>query len=169
MQLLVLLWCQQVLGLGLDQGAYLQACTAVGVVLGAWLAGRWVPLHQAPRVLVLGVVLGLMLPLMNGVQAWPLALVVMLLVGVISGLFVVPMNALLQHRGISLLSAGRSIAVQNVNENASVVTMMGVYSALLYWQCPFETITWVLGGFIATCMSLVCGLHARRMRRAPAH
>ena len=93
----------------------------------------------------------------------------MLVVGVISGLFVVPMNALLQHRGIRLLSAGRSIAVQNVNENASVVTMMGVYSALLYWQCPFETITWVLGGFIATCMSLVCGLHARRMRRAPAH
>jgi ABC-type amino acid transport system permease subunit len=164
MQLLVLLWCQQVLGLGLDQGAYLQACTAVGVVLGAWLAGRWVPLHQAPRVLVLGVVLGLMLPLMNGVQVWPLALVVMLLVGVISGLFVVPMNALLQHRGISLLSAGRSIAVQNVNENASVVTMMGVYSALLYWQCPFETITWVLGGFIATCMALVCALHARRSR-----
>jgi len=169
MQLLVLLWCQQVLGLGLDQGAYLQTCTAVGVVLGAWLAGRWVPLHQAPRVLVLGVVLGLMLPLMNGVQAWPLALVVMLVVGVISGLFVVPMNALLQHRGIRLLSAGRSIAVQNVNENASVVTMMGVYSALLYWQCPFETITWVLGGFIATCMSVVCGLHARRMRRAPVH
>jgi hypothetical protein len=79
------------------------------------------------------------------------------------------MNALLQHRGIRLLSAGRSIAVQNVNENASVVTMMGVYSALLYWQCPFETITWVLGGFIATCMTVVCGLHARRMRRVSAH
>ncbi|NBY05118.1 MAG: lysophospholipid transporter LplT, partial [Betaproteobacteria bacterium] len=65
MQLLVLLWCQQVLGLGLDQGAYLQACTAVGVVVGAWLAGRWVPLHLATRVLGLGVVLGLLLPTMN--------------------------------------------------------------------------------------------------------
>jgi len=77
------------------------------------------------------------------------------------------MNALLQHRGVSLLSAGRSIAVQNVNENDSIVTMMGVYSGLLYLQCPFETITWILGGFIATCMALVCGLHARRSR-APA-
>jgi MFS family permease len=164
MQLLVLLWCQQVLGLGLDQGAYLQACTAVGVVLGAWLAGRWVPLHQATRVLGLGVVLGLLLPLMNAVHSWPFALGVMLFVGVISGLFVVPMNALLQHRGVRLLSAGRSIAVQNVNENASTVTMMGVYSGLLYLQCPFETITWILGGFIATCMALVCALHARRSR-----
>jgi len=162
MQLLVLLWCQQVLGLGLDQGAYLQACTAVGVVVGAWLAGRWVPLHLATRVLGLGVVLGLLLPTMNLVHSWPFALGVMLLVGVISGLFVVPMNALLQHRGVNLLSAGRSIAVQNVNENASIVTMMGVYSGLLYLQCPFETITWILGGFIATCMALVCGLHASR-------
>ena len=164
MQLLVLLWCQQVLGLGLEQGAYLQACTAVGVVLGAWLAGRWVPLHQATRVLGLGVVLGLLLPIMNAVHSWPFALGVMLFVGVISGLFVVPMNALLQHRGVRLLSAGRSIAVQNVNENASTVTMMGVYSGLLYLQCPFETITWILGGFIAICMALVCGLHARRSR-----
>jgi len=168
MQLLVLLWCQQVLGLGLDQGAYLQACTAVGVVFGAALAGRWVPLSRATRVLGLGVVLGLMLPLMNGVHTWPVALAVMLGVGLISGLFVVPMNALLQHRGVSLLSAGRSVAVQNVNENASIVLMMGVYSGLLYVHCPFETITWILGGFIATCMALVYGLHARRTRAASA-
>jgi ABC-type amino acid transport system permease subunit len=140
----------------------------VGVVLGAGMAGRWAPLNRATRVLGLGVVLGLMLPLMNHVHTWPVALVVMLLVGIISGLFVVPMNALLQHRGVSLLSAGRSVAVQNVNENASIVLMMGIYSGLLYVHCPFETITWILGGFIATCMALVCGLHARRMRAASA-
>jgi hypothetical protein len=162
MQLLVLLWCQQVLGLGLDQGAYLQACTAAGVVVGAWMAGRWVPLHRATRVLGLGVLLGLMLPLMNLVTTWPMALCMMLLVGAISGLFVVPMNALLQHRGITLLTAGRSVAVQNVNENASVVLMMAVYSGLLYLECPFATITWVLGGLIALCMALVCARHVGR-------
>ncbi len=162
MQLLVLLWCQQVLGLGLDQGAYLQACTAAGVVVGAWMAGRWVPLHRATRVLGLGVLLGLMLPLMNLVTTWPMALCMMLLVGAISGLFVVPMNALLQHRGITLLTAGRSVAVQNLNENASVVLMMAVYSGLLYLECPFATITWVLGGLIALCMALVCARHVGR-------
>ena len=56
---------------------------------------------------------------------------IMILVGICAGFFVVPMNALLQHRGHVLMSAGRSIAVQNFNENSSILVMLGVYSLLI--------------------------------------
>ena len=51
------------------------------------------------------------------------------------GLLVVPLNALLQHRGCQLLSAGRSIAVQGFNENVSVLAMLAAYAATVRWRC----------------------------------
>lgn len=152
MQLLVLAWAQETLGLSLEQGAYLQGCTALGVVLGAMLAAHWVRLSDSRQVLVLGIVLGALLPMMNWVNNVPLALAMTFSVGAISGFFVVPMNALLQYRGRKLLSSGRSIAIQNFNENASILAMMTAYSLLLSFQCSVQTLTWLLGGGIALGM-----------------
>ena len=155
LQLLVLAWAQQALHLSLEHAAYLQAATAIGVIAGAALAARLVALEHTPKVLGVGILLGLLLPLMSLVHAWQVAAVLTFVLGLVGGFFVVPMNALLQHRGATLLSAGRSISVQNTNENASVLAMMGMYSALLYAQVDVDQLVWMLGALVALGMGLV--------------
>lgn len=128
LQLLVLRWAEERLSLTLDKAAYLQGFTALGILVGALLASRWVPLKDARAVLPLGLGLGLLLPVMLVVDSVAAAACLMVLIGTLAGLFVVPMNALLQHRGVQLLTAGRSVAVQGFNENAGILVVLGVYS-----------------------------------------
>jgi MFS family permease len=165
LQFAVLRWAADVLGLSLDRAAYLQAAVAVGVVLGAGAAGRFVPLAHARRMLVFGVVLGLLMPVIASTSSLPLALPLLAAVGVVGGLLVVPLNALLQHRGCTLLSAGRSIAVQGFNENASVLAMLAAYAALIALDVPIVTLMWGLGSVIAAA---IAGLMWRERRRAVA-
>jgi hypothetical protein len=155
LQLLVLAWAQDALGLSLTQAAYLQGATALGVIAGAALAARTVALSKAPKVIGMGILLGLMLPLMSVVTDSRIAIVLVFTMGAVGGFFVVPMNAMLQHRGVQLLSAGRSISVQNVNENANILLMMGVYSALLYADVSVETSTWLWGGLVSVGMAWI--------------
>ena len=155
LQLIVLSWAQEKLMLDLSQAAYLQAATAVGVIMGAALAARCVALHQATRVLGLGLVMGALLPLMLWVTQWQAAVVLTATLGMVGGFFVVPMNALLQHRGMVLLSAGRSIAIQNVNENASILAMMAAYSGLLYFHAKVEQLILALAFLMTVVMARV--------------
>jgi MFS transporter, LPLT family, lysophospholipid transporter len=143
------------LHLSLEHAAYLQGATAVGVVFGAALAARTITLAQTPQVLGLGIVLGLLMPLMSVVHDWQAAVGLTALLGAVGGYFVVPMNALLQHRGVTLLSAGRSISVQNTNENASVLAMVGLYSGLLYAQVEVNQLACLLGLLVASGMAVV--------------
>jgi hypothetical protein len=154
LQLLVLSWAQEKLLLNLSQAAYLQAATAVGVIAGAALAARWVALHQATWVLGLGLAMGALLPIMLWVTQWQTAVLLTTLLGLVGGFFVVPMNALLQHRGVVLLSAGRSIAIQNVNENASILAMMAAGSNSLLGIGPMIP-KWLRVGFMNTGMAPV--------------
>jgi MFS transporter, LPLT family, lysophospholipid transporter len=149
LQFAVLRWAVDVLGLSLDRAAYLQAVVAVGIVAGAAIAGSKVPLSQAARVLPLGILMGALVPLVTFVHSWWLALPLLLLVGALGGALVVPLNALLQHRGHQLLTAGRSIAVQNFNENLSVLVMLGVYAALLALRADISLIMAGLGVVVA--------------------
>ena len=114
-----------------------------------------VSLQQAPKVLGIGVLMGGLMALMAFVDQWPVAAALTFVLGLVGGFFVVPMNALLQHRGAALMSAGRSISVQNTNENANVLAMVGVYSALLYAGVAVEQLAWMLGTLVALGMGLV--------------
>jgi len=163
MQLLVLAWGQAMLDLSLSQAAYLQASTAIGVMAGAVLAARCVSLQAAPRVLVAGLALGLALPLMLFVSHWHGALLLTLSLGMLSGFFVVPMNALLQARGVQLLSAGRSISVQNTCENSSILLMLCAYSVLVYMQFPVQHLILALAALIITGMAYTLWRY-RRLR-----
>lgn len=168
LQLLVLAWAQDALGLSLTQAAYLQGATALGVIAGAALAAKIVALSKAPQVIGMGILLGLMLPLMSVVTDGRTAIFLVFAMGAVGGFFVVPMNAMLQHRGVQLLSAGRSISVQNVNENANILLMMGVYSALLYADLNVETLTWLLGGLVTLGMAWIRWRY-QRMNNQPAN
>jgi MFS transporter, LPLT family, lysophospholipid transporter len=155
-------WAIDVLGLTLERAAYLQAAVAVGVVAGAAIAGRWVPLHAAKRLIWAGVALGLLIPLAASVRSVALAALLLALIGAVGGLMVVPLNALLQHRGCLLLTAGRSIAVQGFNENLSVLGMLVIYAALQAWHVPIVTTLSALGLAIAAAIAGLMLVAARR-------
>lgn len=161
LQFVVLHWSQQVLGLTLDRGALMQAVVALGVIAGAAAAGRWVPLSAARRMLGAGVLLGLMLPVVAGVTHVGLATTLLALTGALAGLMVVPLNALLQHRGCTLLSAGRSIAVQGFNENASVLAMLAGYALLMAAGLPIRTLMVGLGLAVSATVAWIAWRHRR--------
>lgn len=131
LQFAVLLWAQTEMGLTLQEGAYLQALVAVGVVCGAFLSARVFKIFNARRVLPWGLLLAFLMPAMALTKMLWIAIPMLILAGVIGGVLLVPMNALLQHRGAKILSSGRSIAVQGFNENLSVLLMLGTYSTML--------------------------------------
>jgi MFS family permease len=164
LQFAVLRWSVDRLGLSLERAAYLQAAVALGIVAGAALVGERVALARAARVLPLGVAMGVAVPLAAWVRTWPLALPLLLLIGALGGAMVVPLNALLQHRGHQLLTAGRSIAVQNFNENLSMLVMLGVYAALLALQVDIRAIMAALGVFVAAVVAAL--VWRERLRHA---
>lgn len=164
LQFAVLHWASTRLALTLDRAAYLQGLVALGIVAGAAVAGRCVALAHAPRVLPLGVLMGLLVPAVAWLQDWRLALPVLAGVGFLGGVLVVPLNALLQHRGHELLSAGRSIAVQNFNENLSVLLMLGAYAALLAHGWDIRWLMALLGLAVALVTAALAWRHARLAR-----
>jgi MFS family permease len=144
-QFAVLLWAKEMLNMPLEKSSLLQAIVAMGVIFGAAMAGRWVALGNAYKVLPLGLWLGISLPLLAFSSSLWTAIPLMVMTGFAGGLLMVPMNALLQSRGYELLTAGRSIAVQGFNENASVMLMLGIYTSLLALSCPLQWVMTFMG------------------------
>jgi MFS family permease len=182
LQLLVIAWSQHALGMGLSKAAVLQSVTAIGVAVGAVIAALRVSLRQSFSVLPYGISMGLVvvaialvdfrsfpaggLPLGSMVIGWATltAAALMMLIGALAGYFIVPMNALLQHRGYVLLSAGNSIAVQNFNENLGILFMAGAYTLLIVAGMTVKMTMIVFGLFVAGAMALVIVRHRSNQR-----
>jgi len=129
------------------------------------LASLWVALDRSVRVIPLGIAMGLIVLVMIVVKQVWLAVALMVVVGALAGFFVVPMNALLQHRGHHLVGAGRSIAVQNFNENSSILVMIALYSLLLSVGYSIYTVVLIFGLFVAGTMTVVQIWYLRNRRR----
>ena len=153
LQFMVLRFAAERLGLKLSQGALLQIAVAIGMALGALGASRWFPLPRARRALPLGVVLGATVLLMTLVTQPIVAAVLLVAIGALAGLLLVPMNALLQSRGLLRMNPGQSIAVQNFNESLASLAMLGVYGALLYFDAPLLPTLAGFGGFLVLAMA----------------
>lgn len=164
LQFIVLKWAEKSLNMTLDKAAILQGVFAIGVALGAAAAARLVPLKKSLSVLPLGVVMGLIVMLMTLVHDVALAYPLLILIGGLAGYFVVPMNALLQHRGYVLMSAGHSIAVQNFNENLSVLTMLMLYALMIKVNMDVNVVIVLFGLFVAGTILLTMRKHAANQR-----
>jgi LPLT family lysophospholipid transporter-like MFS transporter len=165
LQFIVLDWARVALHMPLNQAAILQGVVALGIAVGATVAARRVRLRDSVRVLPVGVAMGLIVPVMTLVSTQTLAFPLLILVGAFAGFFVVPMNALLQHRGHVLMSAGRSIAVQNFNENLNILVMLGLYALLIKIELHVFTIIILFGSFVAIMMLAVMALHRANQKR----
>ena len=165
LQFIVLAWANDALHLDLSRASLLQGVVAFGVAAGAVMAARKISLRNSVSVIPLGAAMGVVVMSMIFVEQIWVAVPLLVLVGGLSGFFVVPMNALLQHRGHVLMGAGHSIAVQNFNENLSILLMTGVYSAMVSAQLSINTIVAVFALFVIACMLLIHRHHAQNQRR----
>ncbi|KIF79859.1 lysophospholipid transporter LplT [Noviherbaspirillum autotrophicum] len=165
LQFIVLKWAEKSLQMPLDKAAVLQGIFAIGVALGAGAAARVVPLRKSLTVMPLGVAMGLLVMTMTMVHSVWIAYPLLVLIGALSGYFVVPMNALLQHRGYVLMSAGHSIAVQNFNENMSVLTMLMLYAMMVKLNLNVNIVIILFGLFVSGTMLLTMRRHANNQRK----
>jgi LPLT family lysophospholipid transporter-like MFS transporter len=159
LQFVVLHWAGEVLQLPLAQAALLQVAVAAGMIAGAIAAARWVPVSRALRVLPLGLALGVMLLLMMAVTQLLSAVMLLTAIGVVAGLFLVPMNALLQKRGVLLVHPGQSIAVQNFNESLACLLMLAAYGLLLYADVSLMHSIEGFGVFMLAAMAFIIRRH----------
>jgi len=164
LQFILIDWAAKALGMNLSQASMLQGVVAVGIAAGAVIAARYVSLRGAVKVLPIGVTMGIIVISMIFVTQVSLAMVLMIGIGACAGFFVVPMNALLQHRGHVLMGAGHSIAVQNFNENIGILVMVGLYSLMVSAGLSVTTAIILFGLFVAGTMALVMLRH--RQNRA---
>jgi hypothetical protein len=132
---------------------------AVGIAIGAVLAAKWVKLEHSVKVLPVGIAMGLTVLLMIPITSSTLAVVLLIVLGAMGGYFVVPMNALLQHRGHLLMGAGRSISVQNFNENLSIFAMLGLYAVMEKMELSIYIIIAVFGLLLAGIMAALYKKH----------
>jgi len=165
LQFIVIKWAEVALQLDLSKSSMLQGVVAVGVALGAAGAARMITLRKSVRVIPLGIAMGLIVLVMNFVHQLWLAVPLLVLIGALSGFFVVPMNALLQHRGHILMGAGHSIAVQNFNENLSILAMTGFYYLMIRADLSIYWVITQFGLFVSGAMYLVQRQHQANQRR----
>jgi len=167
LQFIVLKWAEVALGYTLSQATFLQGIVAVGIAGGAVIAAKMVPLNRAVDVAPVGIAMGIIVIAMNFVTSLAVALPLLILIGGLAGFFVVPMNALLQHRGHILMGAGHSIAVQNFNENLSILAMLGLYAMLIWIDLSIFWVIPLFGLFVSISMLLVRKRHLHNLATGP--
>lgn len=164
LQFIVLKWAEHSLHMPLDKATNLIGVVAFGVAAGAAMSARMIPLKKSLTVIPLGIIMGLVVTGMTMVDSVNVAYPLLALIGALSGFFVVPMNALLQHRGHVLMSAGHSIAVQNFNENLSILTMLALYAIMITLNLSVNVIIVVFGLSVAGIMYIIMRKHAANQR-----
>ena len=159
LRLVVLAWAAVALHYNISAAAGLTAWVAIGIAIGSVLAAKYIKLEHAVKVLPVGIAMGVAVLLMIPVTNSTLATLLLVVIGAMGGYFVVPMNALLQHRGHLLMGAGRSIAVQNFNENLSIFAMLGLYAVMEKMEFSIYTIILVFGLLLSGVMTALYKKH----------
>ena len=165
LRFLLVAWVPVALGVNTNSmPGYLNAVVAIGIAVGAGLAGQFVVLEKVERALPGGVLIGMAVCVLSATSSVPVAFAIMVIVGVGGGFFVVPLNALLQDRGHKTVGAGHAIAVQNLAENTMMLLMVGLYTLVLRAGAP---IIGLAAGFGATLALSIGALGVHRWRGRP--
>jgi MFS family permease len=159
LRLILLTWAAVALNYDIGAAAKLTAWFALGIAIGSVLAARFVKIEHSVKVLPVGIGMGLVVLCMIPVTNPILAVILLITMGAMGGFFVVPMNALLQHRGHLLMGSGSSIAVQNFNENVSIFIMLALYAALQGLDFSIYTIILVFGLLLSGIMGVLYKMH----------
>ena len=168
MRYIVLAWAYAALGYSTTKAATLVGVVALGTAVGAVMASARVRLDRATTVMPLGVLMGALVIGMVYVDRVWIAVPFLVAMGALGGYIVVPMNALLQHRGHNLMGAGRSIAVQNFNEQACILALGALYTASTgIGLSAFGAIA-LFGAVVVAVMLLIQLWYRHNLRHHPA-
>ncbi|BCT20436.1 lysophospholipid transporter LplT [Enterobacter asburiae] len=163
LRFLLVLWVPVALGIT-DNATptYLNAMVAIGIVVGAGAAAKLVTLETVARCMPAGILIGVVVLVFSLQHALLPAYALLILIGILGGFFVVPLNALLQERGKQTVGAGNAIAVQNLGENLAMLLMLGLYSLAVKVGVPVVGIGVGFGGLFALA---IAGLWVWQRRR----
>jgi LPLT family lysophospholipid transporter-like MFS transporter len=167
LRVIVFAWAAVALGYTTKDASALVGVVAIGTAVGAVMASMRMRLDQATRVIPLGIAMGLLVIGLDVIRSAWIAAPFLILLGAIGGYLVVPMNALLQHRGANLMGSGRSIAVQNFNEQACILGLGAFYTGMTRFGLSAFTAITVFGVLVAVMMWLVRRWHASNVVRYP--
>jgi MFS family permease len=159
MRAIVMVWAAAALGYSTTQASYLVGVVAIGTTVGVLAASAWARLDRATQVIPMGIAMGVLMVALNLMDSARIAAPFLMLLGAVGGYLVVPMNALLQHRGASLMGAGRSIAVQNFNEQACILGLGALNSGLTMLGLSVFTTIAILGLVVTLSMALIGRRH----------
>jgi MFS family permease len=160
---IVLAWAAAALGYATSEASLLVGVVAIGTAVGAVVASIAMRLDMATRVIPLGTAMGVLVIGMIAIRDVGVAAPFLMLVGALGGFLVVPMNALLQHRGHNLMGAGRSIAVQNFNEQACILGLGAFYSGMTKFGLSAFGAIAIFGLVVAGTMELIRRWHRRNV------
>ncbi len=163
LRLVVIAWAALALSFSLNHATQLTAAVALGIAVGSIIAAKFVTLENSVKVLPAGIAMGLLVISMVWITDWHIAALLLFVIGVLSGLFLVPLNALLQHRGHLLIGAGHSIAVQNFNENLGILVLSGCYTLMVRADMHINHIVVIFGLFVVVSMSLINRLYRKQI------
>lgn len=166
LRLVVIAWASVMLAFNLEHATQLTGMVAFGVIFGSIIAARYITIENSVKVLPAGILMGLIVISMMFITNWVLAAFALLLIGILSGIFLVPLNALLQHRGHHLIGPGHSIAVQNFNENLSILVMGGTYALMVKAGLHINTIVFFFGAFVIISMSMINRIYQKQIAQA---
>ncbi|QDD11783.1 lysophospholipid transporter LplT [Candidatus Methylopumilus rimovensis] len=152
LRLIVIAWAGYALQFNLEESTRLTAMVAFGIAIGSVIAARYISLKDSVRVLPAGILMGGFVMTMTIIHDWQIAALIFLFIGALCGFFIVPLNALLQHRGHILIGAGHSIAVQNFNENIGILLLSGTYTWMVREEFSINSIILLLGLFVSVTM-----------------
>ncbi|HSH98147.1 MAG: lysophospholipid transporter LplT [Methylophilaceae bacterium] len=163
LRFVVIAWAAYALGFNQSEGTYLTVVVAVGIAIGSVIAASMIKLEESVKVLPAGIVMGLLVISMIFITEWHIACLLLVAIGVLSGFFVVPLNALLQHRGHLLIGAGHSIAVQNFNENLGILILSGAYTLMVKAGIPINLIVVSFGLFVSLSMAGIYRIYRKQI------
>lgn len=164
LKFVVLAWAPIALAFSAEQSTLLMVVVALGIAAGSIIAARTVQLEESVKILPVGIVTGFFVVAMVFVREWHIACLLLFIIGALSGYLIVPLNALLQHRGHLLIGAGHSIAVQNFNENLGIALLIGAYTVMVKGDMSINTITVIFGLFVSLVMSGIYRHYLRLIR-----
>ncbi len=167
LRLIVFAWAAAALGYSTAQASTLVGVVVIGSAAGAVVAARATKLDRATGVIPLAITVGVLMIGLNLISNVWVAAPFLVVLGGLCGYLIVPMNALLQHRGHNLMGAGRSIAVQNFNEQACILGLGAFYAGMTKMGLSVFVAIAVLGTLVAGVMEIIRRWHQRNLRQHP--
>lgn len=158
LRLLLVAWVPVALGISeLSTSANMSGAVAIGIAVGAAGAAKFIGLDKVNRALPAGILIGLFILVFAHMTNLYAAIVLLVLIGACGGFYVVPLNALLQERGLEIVGTGNAVAVQNFFENFAILLLLGLYTAMDRSDVPVVQSATIFGGVVLVSISLLAG------------